>query len=442
MDVLNSFLDTVQNDFNIETLIKYIYQNMQHKSYHNRLHYKKYDNSLIQLFSESSQEYTKWDIYNACRSIIFSQETGKIVSYSHSNIEYISYDVFQKRDIQDSIKNVNFKETHEGTLISVFFHNHKWYYATRREIDMYKTHRYVYGEKSILSHGEMFEECLTKIGLTKDHFEQKLDPSYQYYFELVHYDNKINISYDIRFGEKYAKLFLLFVRDSTNNMIDKELFTAVSTLLNISTIPSITYDELISILDSDATEIEGYIYVRTDMNGNSHLCKVLHDHYHSKMIFNSGYKTIQEQYIHLYQNNLLDEVLTKMNTKVYNNQVSEEYGSVDTIGLVNAVFTYIGQRMLDIYYTFNTNTMNHKNEDIFKRIFMDTKEYAIIFYTLGKMKGIHKNKQLTINEIKKFLKYNMSANDVWKLGNVIRDFEKKETLLREYPTKIVHLFWE
>jgi hypothetical protein len=182
MDLLNNFLIKMKDNFNIEELIKSIYENMQHKSYHNRLHYKKYENSLIQLFSESSQEYTKWDIYNICRSIIFSSSTGKIVSYSHSNIKYLTYDDFKTLNInQDTI----FTESHEGTLISVFFYNDKWYYATRREIDMYKTHRYILGDKSKLSHGEMFDECLTKCGLTKEQFEEKLDKSYQYHFMIA-----------------------------------------------------------------------------------------------------------------------------------------------------------------------------------------------------------------------------------------------------------------
>ena len=30
-------------------------------------------------------------------------------------------------------------------------------------------------------------------------FESKLDKQYQYYFELVHYDNIINISYESKF---------------------------------------------------------------------------------------------------------------------------------------------------------------------------------------------------------------------------------------------------
>jgi hypothetical protein len=86
--------------------------------------------------------------------------------------------------------------------------------------------------------------------------------------------------------------------------------------------------------------------------------------------------------------------------------------------------------------------MMHKKEDEFKRLFMDNHEYNIIFYTLGKMKGIHKNRQITINEMRKFLKYYMNATDVWKLGNCIRDFESNEGLLKESPLKIVKLFFE
>jgi hypothetical protein len=55
------------------------------------------------------------------------------------------------------------------------------------------------------------------------------------------------------------------------------------------------------------------------------------------------------------------------------------------------------------------------------------------------MKGIHKNRQLTLNEMRKFLKYYMNATDVWKLGNCIREFESKEELLKESSLKIVKL---
>jgi hypothetical protein len=423
MEALNSFLSNLAPTFNVEDLINTIYKNMQHKSYHHRLHYKKYDNNLIQLFSESSQEYTKWDIYNVCRSIIFSQDTGKIISFSHPNIEYLTQEAGLKYLV--SSNTFKFTESHEGTLISVFFYNDKWYYATRREIDMYKTHKYVSGIKSELSHGQMFEECLSRIELTKDQFESKLDKQYQYYFELVHYDNIINISYESKFGDKYAKLFLLFVRNGDNQKVNVSLSE-----VKIESSPELTLEEVNSNLSSNVTDIEGYIF-----EADNHLCKIMHNNYYDKMKYNPGYKTKQEQYIHLYQKNLLVN-------KVYNDKESEEFGSVETVGLLNAVITYIGQRMLDIYYTFNNNNMMHKKEDEFKRLFMDNHEYNIIFYTLGKMKGIHKNRQLTLNEMRKFLKYYMNATDIWKLGNCIREFESNEELLKESPLKIVKLFFE
>ena len=207
MNVIQDYLES-NPTFNIDTLIKYIYSQIPKKPYHHRLHYKKYpDHGLIQLFTESSQEYTQNELFNACRSIIFDTQNNKIVSFSHPNIEYVN------NLLQNYEDNLIFTESHEGTLISVFYHNNKWFYATRREIDMYKTHKITKNSKSELSHGLMFEDALQKLNMTKDQFESKLDVNNQYYIELVHCDNYFNIRYESRFGEKYAKLFLLFVRN-------------------------------------------------------------------------------------------------------------------------------------------------------------------------------------------------------------------------------------
>ena len=128
------------------------------KSPNLRIHFKKYpEDNLVQIFTESSQEYTRWDIYNVCRSIVLQLDTGKVVSFSHSNLQYLTYDEANPFFTPET----KFSESHEGTLISAFFHNDKWYYATRRNISMYNTHQFIYGKKSELSHGQMFEECLT-----------------------------------------------------------------------------------------------------------------------------------------------------------------------------------------------------------------------------------------------------------------------------------------
>jgi len=431
MDILNNYMLSSKDDqFNISLLIEFIYKNMENKAYHNRLHYKKYENdSLIQLFTESSLEYTKWEIYNICRSIIFSGDTGKIITFSHPNIEYLTYEDAQ----QYFDKNTKFTESHEGTLISVFNYNNKWYYSTRRHIDMYKTHKYVYNVKSELSYGQMFEEALNKLNITINEFENRLDKNLQYYFELVHYQNSFNISYTNRFGEKYAKLFLLYVKNEKHEIVDNSvLFEFISNLVN----PIVSLEEVkIKLEDKlENKETEGYIFERIDNNGVKHLCKVLHPVYYTIMKYSPGFKTLQEQYIYLYQKDLLKEYVTTNNKINY-------VDNIETVGLLSNFFSYIGQRLLDIYYKFNNNNMVHRNESLFKKIFMEDKKYPIIFYTLGRMKGIHKNKQLNIIEMKKLLKYYTHASDVWKISNEISKFEVEEVgVIAETTNKLVRYF--
>ena len=85
--------------------------------------------------------------------------------------------------------------------------------------------------------------------------------------------------------------------------------------------------------------------------------------------------------------------------------------------------------------------MVHRNESLFKKIFMEDKKYPIIFYTLGRMKVIHKNKQLNIIEMKKFLKYYTHTSDVWKISNEISKFEVEEVgVIAETTNKLVKFF--
>jgi len=424
MEDINNFL-LENNEFNVEGLIKFIYSKIPKKPNHLRIHYKKYpEEDLVQIFTESAGEYTPWPIYNICRSIIFDQTKNKIVSYSHPNIEYINYKINSEQHTESKINSEQvFTESHEGTLISVFYHNNKWYYATRRHIDMYKTNQIIQGDKSEMTHGQMFEDALSKVNLSKEAFELLLNKDYRYNFELVHYQNKFNISYDSRYGEKYAKIFLLFVRDENQNMIN----------INMDMFANETcdYPTVIKNLEDNSCVMEGYIFTQ-----DNHLCKVMHSNYSNIVKYNPGYKTKQEQYIHLYQNNLLAEYVDKTNKKIY---TVVDTNNIEAVGMLSCVFTYIGQRMLDIYYKFNNNNMIHRNEDKFKELF-NTKKYYLIFHTLGVMKGIHKNKQLNIYEMKTLLKYKISPKDMWKLFNELISFEETENILTKWSNPLVKMF--
>ena len=424
MESINTYLSQ-QSQFNVEGLIKFIYSQMPKKSYHSRIHYRKYsEDNLIQIFTESSQDYSEYEIFNACRSIVIDTINNKIVSYSHPNIKYVEYN----KELLNN--NQIFTESHEGTLISIFYFNNKWYYGTRRQLDMYKTNQVVYGQVSELSHGQMFEDALNKLGMSKTEFESTLSTEYQYYVELVHYQNSFNIKYTSRYGDKYAKLFLLFVKNKNN-----EIITDVNSKLQVNEV--IDYTKVISTLeDSTNVTTEGFIF-----NNNNELCKVMHSNYYAEMKFNPGFKTKQEQYIYLYQKDLLNEYATKYNNTVY--KVTDQGENVEIVGILACIFTYVGQRMLDIYYKFNNNNMVHRNEDIFKNLFItptENKNYIMIFHILGMMKGIHKNKPLNINEMRKFLKYRMSASDIWKLIHEISEFEEKEKLLTTWTNPLVKMF--
>ena len=422
MDIIQTYLSS-NPTFNIDALVKFIYSQIPNKPYHHRIHYKKYpEHNLIQLFTESSQEYSKSQLFNACRSILFDTINNKIVSFSHPNIEYVN-------QLPENLQEMSFTESHEGTLISVFYHNNKWFYATRREIDMYKTHKISNNFKSELSHGLMFEDALSKLELTKEVFESRLNPENQYYIELVHYQNTFNISFESRFGDNYAKLFLLFVRNNSTIISEN--------IEGIENNPILTIDQVKNQLNDVNMVVEGYIYLSE--TNNNHMCKVLHPMYYEKMKFNPGLRTPQEQYIYLYQKDLLSEYVTKNNKVVY--KITDLGEQVEIKGLMACIFLYVGQRLLDIYYKFNTNTMVHKQKELFKTLFMqNNNKYYLIFHVLGMMKGIHKNKQLNILEMKKLLKYKLIACDIWKVFNELLDFETNENILTPWVNPLVKLF--
>jgi hypothetical protein len=189
---------------------------------------------------------------------------------------------------------------------------------------------------------------------------------------------------------------------------------------------------IITHLEDNTRVMEGFIF-----NSDNNICKIMHPKYSNIMKFNPGFKTKQEQYVYLYQKNLLNDYIGITNNKMF--KVLESGDSIELIGIVSCVFTYVGQRMLDIYYTFNNNNMIHRNEDKFKELF-NSKKYYLIFHTLGMMKGIHKNKQLDINVMRTFLKYKITPTDMWKLFNEINTFEDTENVLSKWSNQIVKMF--
>ena len=98
-------------------------------------------------------------------------------------------------------KDSKYYESYEGTNINVYYYNNKWFYSTKRNIDMYQSYY-----NNLKSHGNMFDEIINKIEL-----ESLLNKDYTYQFIMIHDDNNNILKYNDN------RLILLSVRDKLNN---------------------------------------------------------------------------------------------------------------------------------------------------------------------------------------------------------------------------------
>ena len=66
-----------------------------------------------------------------------------------------NYDELSKIINEDNINDFKFFDSHEGTLVRMFFYNNKWYVTTHRKLDAYKS-KWASRE----SFGEQFQKCI------------------------------------------------------------------------------------------------------------------------------------------------------------------------------------------------------------------------------------------------------------------------------------------
>lgn len=175
-----------------------------------------------------------------CRSLVIDRDTKKIVSYT------CDIPIMNKRGFTYMMSNSKFpalySHCYEGTLLSLFFHNSKWYLSTRRCLDSKDS--VLNTNTNTLSHYDMFLEVLEQDGLTFETFTDKLDTSLSYYYVLLHYNNKHIVDYTTTFGDNYKKLCLVSVKD--NLMTELNLYTldALNTVLTNNVFLPTLYETL------------------------------------------------------------------------------------------------------------------------------------------------------------------------------------------------------
>ena len=163
------------------------------------------EDNLILIYNKFGQ--AKTTIEEECRSVVLDRTSLDIVSFTCNtplcNKEAINF------IMENNNPNKIITECYEGTLLSVFNHNDKWFVSTRRCLNSDNS---IWQDNK--SHYQLFVEVLKDQGYNSiDEFTNNLLNDYCYYFVLLHHRNKNVVDYTDVFGQEYKKLSLVIVRE-------------------------------------------------------------------------------------------------------------------------------------------------------------------------------------------------------------------------------------
>lgn len=415
--LIRSLLESYQN--NAEELRKKLFDNgILTKDYP--------DDGLMLLYHKYDSPITS-ELERECRSLVIDRETYQIKAYSCENprINKEGMNYLLSNSMQHQIITM----CYEGTYLSVFNHNNKWYVSTRRCLDSQDS---VFGlDKEAKSHYDMFDEILRNANYNGfSDFSQHLDPNYSYYFVLIHYQNKHFIDYKNKFGNNYGRLCLTSIRNSTMDELDiyenKVSFASYDNLDKLIFVPEklSSIDEFAEFnknVDLNAVPESEGVVIRiwnTEMN-KYNLVKLQNINYQFYQVLGND-KNIYKGMIYLYQNDkLLDYFNKNINSsnfkKITNpNNPNEIY---DTVGAVDSVFKVCTSELFELFkILWSLKTGKNQNKelyDVLPKEYRDIlfavrgifyKKRALYYQNLNSNTTVNNNTYLRINDIYNYLK--------------------------------------
>lgn len=343
------------------------------------------------------------ELERECRSLVIDRNTLKIKSYScetprinKEGMEYL---------VTHSTGKLLISPCYEGTYLSIFNHQGKWFVSTRRCLNSQDSVFTLENKQVPKSHYEMFEEVLMKAGLANfNEFSQKLNPDYSYNFILIHHENKHMIDYTSKFGKNYGKICLTTVRDSNMNELNihDDSFDLAST---DQTAHIFIPEKLESINDfasynknvkyDDPLDSEGLIVRVWDESMNkNHLVKLQNINYQFSTVLGQE-KNIFKGLLYLYQNDKLAEYFTQNQQaqtikKIVNPLNTTE--SYDTVGTVDAVFKVCTAELFELFkILWSLKDGKHQNMALYELL---PKEYKDIMFAI---KGLYYKKKAVLH---------------------------------------------
>lgn len=340
------------------------------------------EDGLLLLYHKYDSPVTN-ELERECRSLVIDSSTFKIKSYScekpRVNKEGLEYILTHSNEPQ--IINT----CYEGTYLSVFFHNDKWYVSTRRCLNSRKS---VYNPENNsddnsdnnsipISHYSMFNHVIRCAGYDDfNDFSKKLNPLYSYYFVLIHNQNKHIIDYTSQFGDDYCRLSLTTIRDSDmreidiyENKVDFASYDNSGYIFVPEKLESLeSFNSSSKIIKYNEEPITEGVVVRVwDSSMNKyHFIKLQTMDYQFAQILGPD-KNIFKGFIYLYQNGKLAEYFQQKADaqsvrKIVNPLNTNE--SYDTTGVIDAVFKGCTSELFELFkilYSLKTGQQQNKN---------------------------------------------------------------------------------
>jgi hypothetical protein len=335
----------------------------------------KYDKeSNLMLLYHKFDQPTNSLLERECRSVVLDVDTLKVVSYTCEN------PICNNEAQQLLINNTNtlkmqvFK-CYEGSLLSLFNHNDKWYLSTRRCLDSKNS---VWNS---ISHYDMFIDVLTDEGLTFEEFTSKLDPNYGYYFVLIHHLNKHVIDYKSIFGDNYTKLSVAFIRNKETQL---EVDLKMEGYKNIFMAEEMTieqFDEENKNLNININT-EGIIIKIKSESEKDKLLKLQSISYQFSKTLGKD-SNIYKGYIYLYQCGSLKSYIDNYENhknfgKIVNPKNTNE--AYDTIGVVDSIFKVLSSEFFELFkILWNIKNGEKQDNSLYKFI---PKEYKDVLFAL------------------------------------------------------------
>ena len=167
-------------------------------------------------------------LYDECRSVVLdlTAPEGKNIVVSLANgiperMDDVAYEYLQKLAAANEppMAPDMCERSYEGTVVSVYFHRDQWFFSTST-CPSVNDSRFSHPTKK---HGEMFDEALDRIKLTREMLTNCLDTDNSYTFLMVHHENgHIMKTADEFSDDKFMGIFHI----GTRSRETLEVFTA------------------------------------------------------------------------------------------------------------------------------------------------------------------------------------------------------------------------